>query len=98
MLHCQSEADRRAIVEDVDRELLEVEQLSETADHVRDVLEGVGELIPPRLLGHTEARKVGRHDMVAAGQFRDQVAEHMARAREAVKQEDDGSSGIPASR
>ena len=94
MLDRQAEADRRAIVEDVDREFIEAEHFGETADHIRDILEGVRELIPPRLLGHAEARKIGRHDMVTARELWDQLSEHMARDREAVKEEDDGSSGI----
>ena len=92
MLDRQAKADRRAIVEDVERELLEAEHFGEPVDHVGDVLEGVGELVPRRLLGHPEARQIGRHDMIVVGEFRDQVSEHVARAREAVEQQNGRAS------
>ena len=40
-----------------------------------------------RHVGLTEPRKVRRDDMKSVGKERDQVAEHVARAREAVQQQ-----------
>jgi hypothetical protein len=34
-----------------------------------------------------EARQVGRDDVVAIGETRDEIAEHVARARKAMKQQ-----------
>ena len=52
-----------------------------------DVVERVGEAAPRRHVRLAEARQVGRHDVETIGQMRDQIPEHVARAREAVKQQ-----------
>ena len=87
MLDRQPEADRSAIVEDVDGELGQTEHLGEAVDDVGDVLERVAELVTGRLLGHAEAGQIRGDDMIVLGEFGDQVAEHVARAREAVQQQ-----------
>ena len=88
----QTEADRGAVIEYVDSELLQAEHISEAADHLGDVLEGVGEGGAGGLLGHAEAGQVRGDDMVLAGQLRNQVAKHVAGAGEAVQQQHDWST------
>ena len=87
MLHGEPEAGRRAIVEDIDGEAFEADHLGEAVDDVGDMVEGVGEVAPRRHVRLAEARQVGRDDVEAIGQERDEVAEHVARAREAVQQQ-----------
>ena len=82
----QAETDRGAVVEHVDGEPFQAECLGEAANHLSDVVEGVGEGVASGLLGHAEAGQVRGDDVVLAGQLRDQVAEHVAGAGEAVQQ------------
>ena len=81
------EARRRAVVEDVDRKAIEADHLGEAVDDLGDVVEGVGELAARRHVGLAEAGQIGRDDVKAIGKKRDEVAEHVARAREAVQQQ-----------
>ena len=87
MLGCDPQAGRRAIVEDVDRKALQADHFGEAVDDAGDVVEGVGEVAPRRHVGLAEARQVGRHDVEAIRQLRDQIPEHVARARETMKQQ-----------
>ena len=87
MLQRDAQPGRRAVVEDIDREAVEPDDLGEAVDHLGEIVEGVGELAARRQRGAAEARKVGRDDMEAVGEQRDQIAEHMARGGEAVQQQ-----------
>jgi hypothetical protein len=62
------------------------------------LVERVGKLAARRHVGLAEARQIGRDDVEAIGQQRDQIAEHVARAREAVQQQQLRRAGAPASR
>ena len=84
MPHREPEAGRRAVVEDVEGEAVEADDLGEAVDRVREPVESVAAV---RHVGVAEARQIGRDDVEAVGQQRDQVAEHVARAREAVQQQ-----------
>src|SRR5262249_57948007 len=75
---------RRAVVKDIDREAAEADNLFEALDHASDVVERVAEFFSRRHVGLTEPGKVRRDDMKSVGEQRDQVAEHVACAREAV--------------
>jgi hypothetical protein len=86
MLHGDPEARRRAIVEDVQGEALQANDLGETVDDPGNVIKCVGEAAPRRHVRLAEARQVGRDDVEAIGQKRYEVPEHVARAREAMKQ------------
>jgi hypothetical protein len=85
--HGQPEACRRAIVKDVHSKPIEADDLGKALHHAGDVVERVTEFFSWRHIGLTEPRKVGRDDMKSVGEERDQVAEHVARAREAVQQQ-----------
>src|SRR6516162_7316148 len=84
MLHCNPEAGRRAVIEDVDGIAIEADDLGETVDRSRDLIEAMA---AARHVGVAEARQVGGNDVEAIGQERDEVAEHVAGAREAVQQQ-----------
>ena len=84
MLDREPEPGRRAVVEHVDGVAVEADDLGEAVDRLRDPLEAVA---PARHVGVAEARQVGRDDMEAVGEQRDEVAEHVAGAREAVQQQ-----------
>jgi hypothetical protein len=90
----QTEADRGTVIEDVDGEPPQAQHFREAADHLADVLEGVGESVAVGLLGHAEAGQVRGDDVKLAGQIRDQVAKHVAGAREAVQQQHDWSTRV----
>ena len=95
MPHREPEARGRAVVEDVEREAVEADELAETFHHPGQVVERIGELIPGRHRRASEAGQVGRDDMQAVGQAGNEVAEHVARAGEAVEQQQRGRLGIP---
>ncbi len=84
MLDGEPEAGRRAVVEHVDGVAIEADDLGEAVDRLRDPVEGVA---AARHVGLAEARQVRRDDVEAIGQQRDEVAEHVAGAREAVQQQ-----------
>src|SRR5882724_45558 len=93
MLHGDSEAGRRAIVEDVDREAIKADHFGKTVDNACDVVERVFERTPRRHVRLAETWQVGRDDVEAIGQERDEVPEHMACAWEAMKQQQRGRAG-----
>ena len=86
MLCGDPEARRRAIVEDIDRKTLQADHFRKAVDDAGDAVERVGEVAPRRHIRLAEARQVGRDDVEAIGEQRDEIPEHVARAREAVKQ------------
>src|SRR5215831_6890404 len=83
----EPEAGRRAVVEDVHRKLIEAYDLGEAVDHVGNVVECVSEFFSRRHVGSTEPRKVRRDHKKSVGEQRDQITKHVARAREAVQQQ-----------
>ena len=83
----QTEANRRAVVEDVHGMTGKPGDLREPVDDLGEVIEGVPEPRPVRRLGETEARQVGGDDMIVIRQGRDQIAEHVGGRRKSVKQE-----------
>ena len=98
MFRCDPESGRRTIIEDIDREAVEADDLGEPVDHARDVVERIVEFVPSRHVRLPEAGQVGRDDVEAVGQQRDQVPEHVARAGETVQQQQRervGGSGFP---
>ena len=76
----------------------EADHFGEAVDDVGDVVERVGEVAARRHVRLAEARQIGRDDVKAIGQQRDEIAEHVARAREAVKQQQRRRIRGPASR
>ena len=57
---------------------LHAEVVEQAVDMVGEAVEGVGELVCARHVGVAEAGVVGRDDVIAVGQRRDQVAVHDA--------------------
>ena len=88
MLDRQAVADRGTVVLDVEGVLRQPELLGELVDHLRQVVEGVGELVARRHRAVAVARVVRRNDVVLVPQRGDQVAEHLRAGREAVEQQD----------
>src|SRR5262249_39204629 len=93
MLHGQTEPSRCTVIENVDRVAIKADDLGEAVDRLGYAGEGVLEsgLATSGHVGFAESREVGRDDMEAIGQERDQIAEHMARTREAMEQQQLGS-------
>jgi hypothetical protein len=87
MLQRDAKTGRRAIVKDVDCEVLEPDHLGEAINHLGDVIERVGECVPRRHVGLAEAGQIGSHDAKAIGEKRDDVPKHVTRTREAVEQQ-----------
>src|SRR5262249_61325926 len=81
------EACWRPVVEDVHRKLIEAYDLREAVDHASNVVECVCEFFSRRHVGLTEPRKVRRDHEKSIGEQRDQITKHVARAREAVQQQ-----------
>src|SRR5258708_16493642 len=83
----EPEACRRAVVKDVHCKPIEADDLGKAVDYASDVVERVTEFLSWRHIGLTEPGTARREDMKSVGEERDQVAEHMARAWEAVQQQ-----------
>jgi hypothetical protein len=90
---CQTPADRRAVVLDVDRVLRHADGREEPAGHVGEGREGVLELVDRGGGGATEADVVRSDDAVAVGQGGDEVAEHVRAARVPVQKQEHGGVG-----
>src|SRR5262249_13348480 len=81
------EACRRAVVKDIDRKAIETDDLGKAINHTGNVVESVTEFFSWWHVGLTKSRKVWHHDMKSVGEERDQIAEHVACAGEAVQQQ-----------
>lgn len=86
MLESEAKAGRRAVVEDVDGELFQADLLGELTHDLGQMIEGVGEALVIRRVGKAEAGQVGRDNVKIVREFRDQVAEHVARRGKAMKE------------
>jgi hypothetical protein len=75
MPHCEAEAGRRAIVENIDGEATQSNHFSEAADDPRNVFEGVAKLCP---LGHVRL----------ANELWNEIAEHVPGTGKAVQQQE----------
>src|SRR5262245_39049393 len=89
----EPEADRRAVVEHIDREAIESDDLGEAVDDNGDVVESVSEIISRWHGRLAETRQIGRDDVETIGQEGDEAPEHVARAGKAVKQHQIGRLG-----
>ena len=69
---------------------MQAERLGKTVQHRGHAVEGVVELAARRRFGQAEAGQVGGDDAVAAGELRDEVAEHVAGGGIAVQQQAHG--------
>src|SRR5262245_34774823 len=87
MANGEPEACWRAVVEDVHRKLIEAYDFGEALDHAGNVVECVSEFFSRRHVGLPEPRKVRRNHKKSVGEQRDQITEHVARARETVQQQ-----------
>ena len=87
MFRRDPETSRRTVVEDIDCEALEADHFGEAINDIGNVIERVSELATRRHVRLSEARQIGRHEMKATGEMRDEVAEHVARAWETMKQQ-----------
>jgi hypothetical protein len=87
MLQRDAKTRRRAIVKDVDCEVLEADHLGEAINNVGDVIERVGECVARRHVGLSEAGQIGSYDPKAIGEKRDNIPKHMTCTREAVEQQ-----------
>src|SRR5215831_16481382 len=84
MLNRQTEAGWCAVIEDVDGIAIEADDIGEAVDRIRDPVKGAA---PARHVGSAESRQVGSDDMETIVEARNEVAEHMARTRKSVKQQ-----------
>src|SRR5262245_2572806 len=73
----EAEADRRAVIEDVDRISLEADGLGEGIDDLGQIIERVFELRPTRGIRETKAQQIWCDYMVSICEQWDQAAEHM---------------------
>jgi hypothetical protein len=87
MLRGNAQADGRPVIKDVEREPLEANDVGEAVDDPRNIGKRVVELIMGRHLRLTKPRQVRRDEVVAIGQQREQIAEHMASAGKAMQQQ-----------
>jgi hypothetical protein len=95
MADSEPEACWCAVVKEVHRKPIEADDLAKAVDHVGNVVECVSEFFPRRHVGLTEPGKVRRDHMKSIGEQRDQVTKHVARAREAVQQQQLRRAGWP---
>ncbi len=83
----EPEAGWCAVVEHVHRKPVEADDLGEAVDHAGNVVERVFEPFSRRHVGLTEPGKIRCNHPEFVGEQRDQVTKHVARAREAVQQQ-----------
>src|SRR5262245_22067 len=83
----ESKACRRAVIKNINREAIETYHFGEALDDASDVVERVAEFFVRRHIGLTEAGKVRRDRQKSVGEQRDQITKPVARAREAVQQQ-----------
>ena len=87
MVQCETEPDRSAVVEDINREFLQVDDIRELSDDLGQMVKRVGKAFVVRRVGKAEAGQIGRDHMVLPGQLRNKVAKHVRRGRKAMQQE-----------
>src|SRR5579871_1307741 len=94
MLHGQTEPGRRTVVENIDSVTVKPDDIGEAVDRLGYRIEGVAATGLGTIghIGFSEAGEIGRDDMEAIAQERDEVAEHVTRAREAMEQQKLGSA------
>ena len=93
MLYGNPQANRSAVIENVDCEPLQADNFGEAADRPRQIVERITEVIAGRHVRLTKAGQVGGHEVKAVSKERNQIAEHVAGARKAVQQEQCRSVG-----
>jgi len=86
----EPEASGRAVIEHVDGVAVEADDVGEAVDRAGEPVEGGAAL---RCVGFAEAGQIGGDNVVAIGQQWDEIAEHVARAREAMQQQQPRSIG-----
>src|ERR1700678_2929999 len=91
MVRNDAKSGRRAVVEYIDREPREPNHFGEAVDHAGQMIEGVGKVRGHRHIRAAEARQVGRDEPKAVGEHRNEIAEHVARGRKAMQQQENGS-------
>src|SRR5262245_66663366 len=82
----EPEASRRAVVKDIHCKPIESDDFGEAVDHACNIVECVAKVFSRRHVGLTEPWKVRRDHKKSVGEQRDQITEHVARARETVQQ------------
>src|SRR6266851_9123920 len=83
----ETESDRRAVVEDVERVAAQSDSLSEVFDHLREMIESVFELCPVRRVREAKAWEVRRDNVEAICKLWDEVAKHMRGGGKPMKQQ-----------
>ena len=89
-----AEAHRSPVVHHVHAELLEVQHLQKAFHDVRQVVEGVLELLHAGKAAVAVAGVVGGHQVVPVLQVPHQVPKHVGGGGEAVQQQDGGLAGV----
>src|SRR4051812_26732612 len=93
-----TQADRRAVIVEVNRESVQVQLLDQTFGDLGEPVEAVLEVRDGGHRGVAEADVVRRRQVVVTGQIGDEVTEHVRTGGEAVQQQQRRFSGSPASR
>jgi hypothetical protein len=75
-------------IENIDGEAAKSDHFSKAVDNPRDVVEGIAKLGSLRHLRLAKPGQVGRNDMKLVRELRNEIAEHVARSRKAVQQND----------
>ena len=88
MLDGEADADRPAVILQVEYVGGEAELVGEAFDHVGEPGEAVVELVDRWRAGIAEAGIVGRDHVILRGEIGDQVSEHVGGGGEAVQQQD----------
>src|SRR5258707_12472750 len=85
------------VIEDVDCKAIQANCLRKISHYFGQVLKGVPKTLPVGGIGEAKTREVSRDNVVAIAEGRNQVAKHMRRGREAVKQENRWFASRPRS-
>src|SRR5690242_8491179 len=91
----QPQPHRCAIIEDIDCKALQTDCLREISDDSGQVLKRVAKAFAVGSIRETKTGKVGRDNMVAIGEGRNQVAKHVGRGWETVQKKNGWSIWSP---
>ncbi|WP_240663369.1 hypothetical protein [Sphingomonas sp. UV9] len=86
MLHGKAQSDRSAIIEAVNGKSVQPDPVDGAVDHTGQCIEALRKVAPCRRTGVANVGQVGCDHLITVRQRWDQIAEHAAGGREAMKQ------------
>src|SRR6516162_312313 len=95
MANSEAEANRRAVIKNVERVVAEAEHLGEMLSQLGQVIEAVLESRSVRRVGETEARQIRRYYVIAIGKRGNKLPVHVRGGWKPVQQQQHGRLSGP---